>query len=91
MTSATCTPMPTVMPVSEHETRRDRFGELLECLADLRVETSRQRAEMAQTQFIDDQQVREALERLAHVEHSHSELSVEAASVHQSLAHRRAI
>ena len=37
------------MPTPERDQRPDRFGELLECMADLLVETHRQRMEIATT------------------------------------------
>ena len=91
MTDAVCSPLPTPASFSERELRPDRFGELLECLADLLVETARQRAEIMGSQGSDDPRVREPLERLTHVERSLRELSFEAASVHQLLAHTRLI
>jgi hypothetical protein len=90
MTEAVCSPLPTPA-FSERELRPDRFGELLECLADLLVATTRQRAEITGLQDSDDPRVREALERLTHVERSLGELSVEAASVHQLLQRTRLI
>lgn len=40
MTDATCRPVAAPPPVWEREGRADRMAELLECLADLVVETS---------------------------------------------------
>jgi hypothetical protein len=78
-------------PIAEREERPDRFAELLECLADLLVETRRQREDIVQHRGTDDPRVRQAIARLAGVERSLGEVGVEAASVHQLLQHLRLI
>jgi hypothetical protein len=91
MTEATCRPAGTLAPLFERERRPDRFVELLECLADLLVETDRQRIEIAQLPTESNPRGREAIERLAEVQRSLREVSVEAASVHQLLQRVRLI
>jgi hypothetical protein len=54
MTGAVCSPLPTPASSSEREHRPDRFGELLECLADLLVATARQRAAITGSPDSDD-------------------------------------
>jgi hypothetical protein len=87
MTGAACRPLSTPAPIAECEQRPDRFAELLECMADLLVETRRQRVEIAQHRGSEDQRVREAIARLTEMERSLEEVGVEAASVHQLLQH----
>jgi hypothetical protein len=87
MTEAACTPVRTLGPVAERERRPDRFVELLECMADLLVETRGQRVVIAQYRGGDDPRVREATARLTELERSLAEVGVEAASVHQLLQH----
>jgi hypothetical protein len=60
-------------------------------MADLLVETRRQRVEIAQHRGSDDPRVREAGARLAELERSLGEVGVEAASVHQLLQHVRLV
>jgi hypothetical protein len=91
MIDATCRPILTLAPVSEREQRPDRFPDLLARLADLLVETAQQRVEVAQLGRSEDSRVREAAERLAELECSLREVSIEAASVHQLLQHVRLI
>ena len=92
MTTAVCTPLPPSIPIFERERRTDRFVELLECLADLRVATARQRLEITASIGVDPApQVRTAAERLIEVERSLNALSAEAASVHQALQHAQLI
>ena len=64
MTSATCTPSPTPVPLQEREHRPDRLGDLLECLADLLIEVGQQRAAVARLVEGSGPAAREALERL---------------------------
>ena len=75
------------MPTLERDQRPDRFGELLECMADLLVETRRQRAEIAQDPGSDDPRVAEAIARLNELERSLSDVAGRSASVHQLLQH----
>lgn len=44
MTDATCRPVAAPLTVSERESQSDRMTELLDCLADLLVQTAEQRA-----------------------------------------------
>jgi hypothetical protein len=91
MTGAVCKPLPALGPTSDRDGRPDRFVELLACLADLLVETTRQRQEIAESNAEEDRRAQGALERLADVERSLGEVSAEAASVHQLLQHLRLI
>jgi hypothetical protein len=87
MTDASCTPLSVLTPIAEREQKQDRFAELLECIADLLVETRSQRMEIAQHSGGDDPRVREAVARLTELERSLGEVGMEAASVHQLLQH----
>jgi hypothetical protein len=87
MTDAGCTPLETLAPAFEREQQPDRFGELLECMADLLVEARKQREGVAQHRGSNDPRVREAIARLAELERSLGDVGVEAASVHQLLQH----
>ena len=86
MTDATCRPLRTVTPIAQREQRADQFGELLECMADLLVETHGQRLELEQ-HVDEDPRVPEAIARLTELERSFGKVGVEAASVHQLLQH----
>lgn len=87
MTNAACRPLSTLAPLAERELRSDRFAELLECMADLLVETRKQRLGITQSRSGDDPREREATARLLELEGSLEAVAVEAASVHQ-LLHR---
>lgn len=91
MTEAECRPVSALVPIVEREGRADRFGELLEHMADLRVEVCRQRVELGQRRGGDDPRVGVAIARLAELERSLGDVGVEAASVHQLLRHVRLI
>jgi len=56
-------------------------------MADLLVQTRRQRVEIAQYRGSDDSRVRDAIVRLTELERPLGEVGVEAASVHQLLQH----
>ena len=86
MVRAACTPLPTLSPIADGEQHPDRLAELLECLADLLVETGRQRAELTQ-HYGSSPQAQDAIVRLAEVERSLGTVGAEAASVHQLLQH----
>ncbi len=81
MTDATCMPVRTI---PEREQRPDRFAELLECMADLLIETRGQRAHDRRS---DDSRVRDAITRLAELERSLGDVGAEATTVHQLLQH----
>jgi hypothetical protein len=87
MTDAACTPLRPLAPSTEHEQSSDRFAELLECMADLLVETRRQRVEIAQRRGSDDPRVAAAIARLTELEHSLGDVGVEDASAHHLLQH----
>ena len=42
MTDAACKPLSALAPLAEREQRVDRYAELIECMADLLVETRKQ-------------------------------------------------
>jgi hypothetical protein len=87
MSSPTCTPARTVVPLAERERRPDRFVELLECLADLIVETGHQREAIARLPDGGDPRVPETAARIAALEDGLRSVSIEAATVHQLLQH----
>ena len=87
MTDSACTPLMTLEPIAEREQKPDRFAELLECVADLLVETRRQRGDISQDPSSDDPRVTEAIARLTELQRSLGEVGIEAASVHQLLQH----
>ena len=91
MTGAACRPLPALMATADREGRPDRFVELLECLADLIVETAHERQAIERSALSDDPRAPEAARRLAAVEGSLIGVSTEAASVHQLLQHIRLI
>jgi len=86
MTNAVCRPLPRSVSLFERERRADRFVELLECLADLRVATARKEIEIIEAIGDDPPpHMRATAQRLIEFERSLSALSAEAASVHQAL------
>ena len=87
MTDAACTPLRPLAPGGEDEQSPDRFAELLECMADLLVETRQQRVEMEHHRGTDDARVPAAIAHLTELERSLGEVAVEAASAHQLLQH----
>jgi hypothetical protein len=91
MTGARCTPAESVLTLSEREGAPDRFVELLECLADLLVETGLYRESIAARSASADPRVREALDRTVALERSIKQVGVDAATVHQLLEHIRLI
>jgi hypothetical protein len=91
MTDAVCMPLRTLEPIAESDERPDRFVELLECVAELLVETRRQREDIQEHSRSDDPRLPEAIALMTEVEQSIREMGVEAASVHQLLQHMRLI
>lgn len=85
MTAATCRPVTAPVPVLERELRPDRLGDLLECLADLLVETAEQRSAIEQLADNEDGPARNAVQRLIEVESALKRVGLEAATVHQLL------
>ena len=80
--------LPPGVPIFERERRTDRFVELLECLADLRVAAARRRIEIAESIGVDPApQAGAVAQRLTEVERSLNALSAEAAAVHRALQH----
>ncbi len=86
MTNSACKPLTTLVPIAERQQRPDRFLELLECMADLLVETRSQRIEIARHDG-DDPRVHAAVAQLTELERSLEDVGVQAASVHQLLQH----
>jgi hypothetical protein len=91
MTDATCRPVATPLTVWERERQGDRMTELLDCLADLLVQTAEQRATIERAVGPADSNARQALARLADLEQMLKGLGLEAASVHQLLQHEHLI
>jgi hypothetical protein len=82
MVNPICTPMPDVTPIDEGR-NQDHLVELLECLADLRVEIVNERLAISEAQGDRDPRVREVVESLADLEVSVSGFSAKAAAVRQ--------
>jgi hypothetical protein len=78
-----CAQMWTLVTEAECEQSPGRHAELLECTADLLVETRRRWVEIARDLGSDDPRVREVVARLAELERSFNEVGVEAVSVHK--------
>ncbi len=91
MTYASCRPLPLFAPVAEREDTPDRLVELLECLADLRIELGRPRAAIAERRDGNDPRVHDAIERVAALERSLQTVGGDAAAAHQWLRHVRLI
>ena len=88
MMNAVHNPLAPGVPTFERERRTDRFVELLDCLADLRVATAHRRSEITESIGVDPApHVRAVAWRLAEVERSLNALSAEAARVHRALRH----
>ena len=91
MTDATCRPVAAPLTVSARESQSDRMTELLDCLADLLVQTAEQRATIERAVGPGDSTARHALGRLADLEQMLKGVGLEAASVHQLLQHEHLI
>lgn len=91
MTQADCQPLSTLVLPSEREDRPDRLADLLECLADLVVETHRCRGLLEQLPGGSDVRVQTSITDLERLEHKLRAVGMEAASVHQRLVHERLI
>ena len=68
---------------AECEQSPGRLPEVLECTADLLVETRRRWVEIARDLGSDDPRVREVVARLAELERSLEDVRLEAVSVHK--------
>jgi hypothetical protein len=91
MTDATCRPVAAPLTVSERESQSDRMMELLDCLADLLVQTSEQRVTIQRAVGPGDSTARHALARLTDLEQMLKGVGLEAAGVHQLLQHEHLI
>jgi hypothetical protein len=91
MTDATCTPTPAPAVTLDRETRPDRLGDLLQCLADLLVEVGEQRAAVSGSAGSASPAAQEALAQLTWLERAVKGISVEAAGIHQLLQHEQLI
>jgi hypothetical protein len=89
MSQPACQPLMTLVSPSDREERPDRLGELLECLADLVVETERCRAALASLPARSDERVRCSIVDLERLQVGLHDVSVEAAAVHQRLRRER--
>lgn len=81
MVDPICSPIPTVTATGVGRDQ-DRLAELLECLADLRVELAKQRLAISETHRDGDPRARDVADRLADLEASIGSFSVKATAVH---------
>jgi hypothetical protein len=81
MVEPICSPVPTVAD-AEAGHDQDHLAELLECLADLRVELAKQRLAISETQPDGDPRVRDVVDRLADLEASLGSFSAKATAAH---------
>jgi hypothetical protein len=91
MTNSTCTPINAPTHAPERELRPDRLANLLECLADLVVETGQQRGAIESLADPAGESPRDAIRRLAALEEALKQVALEAAAVHQLLQHEHLI
>lgn len=91
MTTSTCTPITEPAHIRERELRPDHLADLLECLADLVVETGQQRRAIEPVAEHADESTRENIRRLAAIEETLKQVGLEAAAVHQLLQHEHLI
>jgi hypothetical protein len=90
MVDPVCSPLAQVTAGEEDDGRSpDQLLELLECLADLRVEIAKQRLAISEAHDDGDPRVREVVDRLADLEASIGSFSSKAAAVHQLAQHIR--
>ena len=75
------------MPLSDRESEPNRFVDLLDCLADLMVETAKRREAISRLPDSPDPRIRDAVERMLALQDAMKQVRVEAASVHQLLEH----
>jgi hypothetical protein len=91
MTDSTCTPINGPAHIRERELLPDHLADLLECLADLVVETGQQRRTIEPLAERAAAPSRDAVRRLAALEDAVRQVGLEAAAVHQLLQHERLI
>jgi hypothetical protein len=87
MTEAYCRPVSAPTPRSEREVEPDRFGPLLDSLADLTVAVRERRHVLEALETGDDSGVNAAIARLGVVERDLIAVATRIASVHQQLQH----
>jgi hypothetical protein len=88
MTPANCTPIRSPAATRELELRPDRLADLLECLADLVVQTGQQRRTIEpMADVAAGESTHDAIRRLAALEDALKQVGLEAAAVHQQLQH----
>jgi hypothetical protein len=85
MTNSTCTPISAATHLRERELRPDHLADLLECLADLVVETGQQRRAIEPLADRAGESPRDAIRRLTALEEALKQFGLEAAAVHQLL------
>jgi len=91
MTTPSCTPITDGDDMRTREVRPDSLGNLLECLADLVVETGQQRRALEPLAGSGGAPTRNALRHLVALERSLRQVGLEAAAVHQQLQHEHLI
>jgi hypothetical protein len=91
MTTSTCTPISAPTHGPEQELRTDHLANLLECLADLVVETGQQRRAIEPLADRAGESPRDAIRRLTALEDALKKVGLEAAAVHQLLQHEHLI
>jgi hypothetical protein len=92
MTTANCTPINSTARIRERELRPDRLADLLECLADLVVQTGQQRRTIEpMAKVAAGESTHDAIQRLAALEDTLMQVGLEAAAVHQLLQHEHLI
>ena len=92
MTTANCIPINSPALIQDRELRPDRLADLLECLADLVVETGQQRRTIEpMAEAATGESTHDAIRRLAALEDALKRLGLEAAAVHQLLQHEHLI
>ena len=90
MVDPICTPLLEVA-ATEQDRKQDHLVELLEYLADLRVDIANQRLVISQAHADGDPRVQEVVERLADLEASIGGFSAKAAAVRQLAQHVRLV
>jgi hypothetical protein len=91
MTAATCHVLSPPTPIWEREEQPDRFVELLENLADLRVAVIERRRALSRMGREDDPRVRQAITQLDEMGQELAVVAGKAAALHQALQHDQLI
>jgi hypothetical protein len=91
VTGASCQLVTEATRPSDREGQPDCFVELLECLADLRVQTDGRRRALSRLPSSEDPRILDAVLRLGEMQGELAAVAAKVTSVHQALQHEHLI